>query len=411
MSHEQFVGEHVQVPGNGLQVPSPGPEADQAAPPPAAAPPLPPPAPAAPPSADDPDGARRQTLLATLGGQLRAARAAMAAAADQPARHPGVALPTAAEAAATTPAAPAADKPTSACPPRRACSPGRGRRRSPSAFNARKHGIFVSVLSGNERRRFNRLVARFAEELRPTGALETVLVEKIALTCLRLQRCARAEAVYYEGVWGPQPGRKVQTMADAFNEERFEKTVTLIGRYDATLTNQFIKLRRELAAVQEARLAMQAEAAAAAAAEHPVGNVSHPLIAVAEDRRGGSGTALTPPIDARPPAGHRATLAPPPEAPPAATSSPATTAAPAAAPKRPVSSVQSADLQKQAPPEPHRPTHSWFAIKEPAQQPPQKPFQGIPGAPEKPRTDHARPFDDPDEPSVHRRSRSKFRWL
>jgi hypothetical protein len=43
--------------------------------------------------------------------------------------------------------------------------------------------------------------------LRPVGRLEEMLVEKIALTYLRMQRCARAEAEFHIETWR-EPNRK-----------------------------------------------------------------------------------------------------------------------------------------------------------------------------------------------------------
>jgi hypothetical protein len=139
-------------------------------------------------------------------------------------------------------------------------SPRKRRRRSGGALNAVKHGIFVTATSGTELRRLRRYIRRFASELQPVGAIEEALVEKIAVTYLRLQRCALAEFVYYDATWRPQPGRQITGIEDVFNGASFEKTATLISRYDTTLTNQLTKLLREFAHVQEARLNKSATA-------------------------------------------------------------------------------------------------------------------------------------------------------
>jgi len=127
--------------------------------------------------------------------------------------------------------------------------------RSRRGLKARKHGILASILTGHERRKLNRLAARFAGELNPVGTVEESLVEKIAITCLRLQRCAVAESIYYDATWRPQPGRRIRSIEDLFNAFWFEKNATLISRYDTALTNQLTKLLREFAEAQAARLA------------------------------------------------------------------------------------------------------------------------------------------------------------
>jgi hypothetical protein len=139
-----------------------------------------------------------------------------------------------------------------------------GARRSRRGLKARKHGILASILSGNERRKLNRLAARFAGELNPVGTVEESLVEKIAITSLRLQRCAFAESIYYDATWRPQPGRKIRSIEDLFNAYWFEKNATLISRYDTALTNQLTKLLREFAEAQAARLARAGDPAAKA---------------------------------------------------------------------------------------------------------------------------------------------------
>ena len=90
-----------------------------------------------------------------------------------------------------------------------------------------------------------------------------MLVEKIALTWLRLQRCARAEAEYHSQTWR-QPNeiwdavdwqqlerkRSSAVRAVPFKEEVFERMVKLIDLYDSRLTNQFLKLLHEIERLQ-----------------------------------------------------------------------------------------------------------------------------------------------------------------
>jgi len=139
-------------------------------------------------------------------------------------------------------------------PPTINSSPRKRRRKSGGALNAAKHGIFVYTTSGTDLRRLKRLIVRFARELQPVGPIEETLVEKIAFTCLRLQRCALAESLYHEGIFRTEPGRQIRGIEDVFNSASFEKTATLINRYDTSLTNHLTKLLRELSRLQEARL-------------------------------------------------------------------------------------------------------------------------------------------------------------
>jgi hypothetical protein len=123
-----------------------------------------------------------------------------------------------------------------------------------SRLNTRKHGIFVSALTPLDHEELRGIHDRCRAELRPVGFLEEAVVEKIALTYLRLQRCARAEAEYHVLTWTAHPSQERLLLANPeslFDRGHFETTVTLVQRYDTTLTNQFLKLIHELQALQQ----------------------------------------------------------------------------------------------------------------------------------------------------------------
>jgi hypothetical protein len=147
-----------------------------------------------------------------------------------------------------------------------------------SRLNARKHGIFAAALTEKDHEELRGIHQRMVESLRPEGALEEVVVEKIALTCLRLQRCARAEAEYYGKVWEelprlqpgsprrrkgepPPPPPPPPPPAYRFHPEAFERLISVTGRYDTTLTNQLLKLIGELRRLRRCGEAMRGGAA------------------------------------------------------------------------------------------------------------------------------------------------------
>ncbi len=101
-----------------------------------------------------------------------------------------------------------------------------------SRLNARKHSIFVTALTAEDSDEVCGYEDQLIAELRPAGRIEEMLVEKIALTWLRIQRCARAEAEYHISIW--------QT----------PKTMKLLDLYDTRLTNQFLKLLHEIERLQ-----------------------------------------------------------------------------------------------------------------------------------------------------------------
>ncbi len=102
--------------------------------------------------------------------------------------------------------------------------------------------------------------------LRPVGRVEEMLVEKLALTYLRMQRCARTEAEFHAQTWEEpnellneehwdrlQQERRWGNRGVAFRAEVFERMVKLIDLYDARLTNQFLKLLHEIERLQRLR--------------------------------------------------------------------------------------------------------------------------------------------------------------
>ena len=135
-----------------------------------------------------------------------------------------------------------------------------------SRLNARKHGIFASALTTEDSEDLYGVEDDLIASLRPVGRVEEILVEKLALTYLRMQRCARAEAEFHVQTWEePCPAleshdweelrkkRLWKASATPFREEVFERMVKLIDLYDARLTNQFLKLLHEIERQQRLR--------------------------------------------------------------------------------------------------------------------------------------------------------------
>lgn len=125
-----------------------------------------------------------------------------------------------------------------------------------SRLNARKHGILASCLTQLDHRRLKEFLEQFMDHLEPVGAVEEALVEKIAVTYLRMQRCAMAECEYHHAAWLPlPPGRLMGPLGTVswLRPRPFERIARLINRYDTSLTNQFLKLLHELERRQRAR--------------------------------------------------------------------------------------------------------------------------------------------------------------
>ena len=145
-----------------------------------------------------------------------------------------------------------------------------------SRLNARKHSIFVTALTAEDSEEICGYEDELIATLRPVGRLEGMLVEKIALTWLRIQRCARAEAEYHTQTWEDpnkvnegftweKQEREIRYKATgvSFNEQVFERMVKLIDLYDTRLTNQFLKLMHEIERLQALRKGKNAPSEAA----------------------------------------------------------------------------------------------------------------------------------------------------
>jgi hypothetical protein len=158
-----------------------------------------------------------------------------------------------------------------------------------SRLNARKHGIFASALTTEDSEDLYGIEDELIASLRPVGRVEEMLVEKLALTYLRMQRCARAEAEYHVQTWEEpnkirepyqwehlQQQRRDGARGSPFKERMFERMVKLIDLYDARLTNQFLKLIHEIERQQQNR-----GESSSRAVEH--GNGTTPQAASADD--------------------------------------------------------------------------------------------------------------------------------
>jgi hypothetical protein len=135
-----------------------------------------------------------------------------------------------------------------------------------SRLNARRHSIFTSALTPEDAKDLYVIEDQLIATLRPVGRVEEMLVEKLALTYLRMQRCARAEAEYHMLTW-EEPNsvmdqyewdllikkHRLGARASPFRPAKFASMVELIDLYDARLTNQFLRLLHEIERQQRLR--------------------------------------------------------------------------------------------------------------------------------------------------------------
>jgi len=120
-----------------------------------------------------------------------------------------------------------------------------------SRMNARKHGIFAVALTEHDAEGLRGLLDELIEHSKPVGIVEQLLVDKLAVTYMRMQRCAQAETIHYKYRWNMFPAQ--------FGKFGYDETLVTIGLYDARLTNQFLRLLHELEWRQKARTAPGSE--------------------------------------------------------------------------------------------------------------------------------------------------------
>jgi len=156
-----------------------------------------------------------------------------------------------------------------------------------SRLNARKHGIFANALTRDDEGQVAAIHGKLVAELNPGTVVEKILVDKMAVTVLRLERCARMEAVWLEQAPTPfeecpvtdqrdwhELTRQERKQRDAEEERRSARRslhpqdreggpmhvagrwldqIKLLNRYDTALTNQFLKILHEIQGLQAMR--------------------------------------------------------------------------------------------------------------------------------------------------------------
>lgn len=129
-----------------------------------------------------------------------------------------------------------------------------------SARNAVTHGLLSKWLSAEEAEQARLVMVALVDELEPRGAMEAILVERLAWLAARL-RHATAEALRAE----LQERREPQTITARSSS----KTITTraagkardlgaIARYESSLQRQFLRIWQELVKVQAARESLDA---------------------------------------------------------------------------------------------------------------------------------------------------------
>jgi len=175
-------------------------------------------------------------------------------------------------AAATIESIPSSATPTNGSSPQRVAANRRNAKKSTgpktshgktmSSWNSTRHGLLsnrLPPLYGRSKKRFNRLLRSLQQDLEPVGALEEVLVEKIAQEYWRLGVAAWHEA------------------EDLSREKPFGRTsIDRILRYQTTTNRQLFQAMNQLERLQRLRKGDNVPAPLTLAVSHDTASVPAP---------------------------------------------------------------------------------------------------------------------------------------
>lgn len=140
-----------------------------------------------------------------------------------------------------------------------------------SKYNAWRHGILSGVITKYDKRNFDELHQRLTEELSPETAVEEILVGRIILYVIRLDRASKTEAEFIKSILDPEEGHYEDTgpLPLQINEKKWitdkkgfsikigSEDVEVLGniyfRYEKSLENRLYRALHELERIQRAR--------------------------------------------------------------------------------------------------------------------------------------------------------------
>ena len=135
-----------------------------------------------------------------------------------------------------------------------------------SKYNAVKHNLLTDLLGEDEKTQANFIKARLTQQYAPDNAIEEILVERIAIWYVRLQRAITVEAEAIKAVHNPRITREVdglpiltrtEVVKEGFtpkvSSENVEMLTNTYLRYETDIERNLYKAIRELLKVQSRR--------------------------------------------------------------------------------------------------------------------------------------------------------------
>lgn len=138
-----------------------------------------------------------------------------------------------------------------------------------SKYNALKHGVLRFALTDYENDLYKDVLDQFMAEFSPVGALERILVERVAMYHVKLYRIGKAENEYMQSVLNPRVVRYSDPFIDVplqgkeivihegyfakITKDHVKELTTTFQRYEITAENRFYKALHELERIQRMR--------------------------------------------------------------------------------------------------------------------------------------------------------------
>lgn len=136
-----------------------------------------------------------------------------------------------------------------------------------SKYNALKHGILSEVILDYDKGNFEELHQRLIIEFCPKTAIEEIIVERITICIIRLNRAVRAETEYLKSIFNPEVGHHEGSFGielgkwvvdkegykPKISKEDVESLENIYHRYEKSLENRLYRTLHELERIQRFR--------------------------------------------------------------------------------------------------------------------------------------------------------------
>jgi len=115
-------------------------------------------------------------------------------------------------------------------------------------FNALQHGILRTSISEYEKFDYESLFDSLKQDFTPQNTLEEILVERIAISYVKLLRVSKAEVEFIKETMSPNNSILFpeHTYESELSVNGFEKLANIYARYETSVENRFYKAINKL---------------------------------------------------------------------------------------------------------------------------------------------------------------------